>query len=506
MSDADNDLVVFPGAFDLDVALQADSNLTLQAELHQQKKPFVILDDHDQSLRNSGCLLIESGNRLQLLQPDQVWVSQAGKGYGKFVNELPDGPVRDSLAGFPPLRALTEIGRGIIETGSLAALDELQKTVVRGSFVALRSDAGQVSLASIQRLRGYDRAFETVKGSLRSMAGSHHGLETVFGALFPNVEQYQAKPTIHLGKLEPASEAATEIIRTFIAVARKNEAGVIADIDTEFLHDYRVSLRRVRSVLSLFKGVFSDQETAELKRIFSDLMSPTGRLRDLDVYLLERESYFKLVPPSLHAGLGKMFDQFETERAREQKKLSRRFRSASYDQSMKELAAQFDDPTRLEFGQNADLGAYKYACSLIWKRYRKVCKLARSIDPETPDEAVHELRIHCKKLRYLMEFFAQLFDAKAFKTIIKPLKRLQDNLGDFNDCSVQQDALLAFAVQQSSSSGQVDANLGLSVGGLIAILNQRQQAERERVVSNFQHFDSPDIRELFRILFQTPGD
>ena len=69
------------------------------------------------------------------------------------------------------------------------------------------------------------------------------------------------------------------------------------------------------------------------------------------------------------------------------------------------LAALFADLKRLEPGPNADRGAYGYACALIWKRYRKVCKLARSITPDTPDEIVHDLRIDCKKLRYLMEFF-----------------------------------------------------------------------------------------------------
>nr|WP_254438726.1 CHAD domain-containing protein [Ruegeria arenilitoris] len=324
--------------------------------------------------------------------------------------------------------------------------------------------------------------------------------------LFADFPAYNAKPDIELGKQEPSIEVAVDIIRTYLEVARKNEAGIVADIDTEFLHDYRVSLRRVRSVLSLFKSVFSPEQTSALKREFSDLMASTGRVRDLDVYLLEKDIYFNLIPSNLHPGIEAMFAKFEQERNRELAVLSRRLRSAAYGRQMKQLLALFADTKRLEPGPNAELRAYDYARSLIWKRYRKVCKLARGITPKTPDEAVHELRIDCKKLRYLMEFFAPLFDKSDFKMLIKPLKKMQDNLGLFNDYSVQQEALLNFVSTQSDARNRTSAPLAMAVGGLIAVLDQRQKAERDHVIANFRHFDSPETQNLFRALFRQKED
>ena len=61
------------------------------------------------------------------------------------------------------------------------------------------------------------------------------------------------------------------------------------------------------------------------------------------------------------------------------------------------------------------------------------------------DEDLHNLRIDCKKLRYLLEFFTSLFPKTQMKLLIKQLKQLQDNLGDFNDLSVQQARLLEVA-------------------------------------------------------------
>ena len=501
MTRKSNGFLVLKEATDaLDIS-QLPKGLTRQVEAERKPKAFRILDCHDQSLRSRGHMLIESGGLLRLFQEDGQVCVQRAAGNGRFVQELPDGAVRAALDGFPRLRALMEIGAGVLEQKAIAILDDLQKTVVRGVAITLTSDAGRVTLVQLEQLRGYGGEFEKVSAALSAGCIKSVDLNVVFNELFPGKKVYQAKPSVQLGESEPAIQAATDIIRTFVDVARQNEAGVVADIDTEFLHDYRISLRRVRSVLSLFKDVYSDDLTVRLKRVFSDQMVPTGRLRDLDVYLLEKDNYFSLVPQSLHAGLEEMFSRFEAERRKEHAKLSRRFRSASYRQAMQALSEEFQDHQHLKPGPTAETGAYDYARALIWKRYRKVCKLARSISRETPDEVVHELRIHCKKLRYLMEFFAPLFDKAAFKTIIKPLKKLQDNLGNFNDCSVQQEALRDLINQTSTRAGQTNGQLAMAAGGLIAVLNQRQLAERDRVVANFEHFDSPKIRRLFRSLF-----
>ncbi|WP_170381389.1 CHAD domain-containing protein [Ruegeria atlantica] len=494
------------GTFDLDWFSKALDGLTPEFETPKAAQSFEVLDCHDQSLRADGRMLIESNGMLQLLQRDQDDVVQDCSGKGQFVQDLPDGPVRAALKKFPKLCAMMSMGSGTMEVSRFAVLDKLQKTQVRGRVLSLTTKQGQATILNVHPMRGYDRAFRTVCAALGNMAGTVEGIEPLLQHLFPDVVRYSAKPKIKLSTQEPSIEVAADIIHTFLTVARQNEAGVVADIDTEFLHDYRVSLRRVRSVVSLFKGVFSPEQTAVLKQEFADLMSSTGRARDLDVYLLEKELYFNLIPSNLHVGVEVMFAQFAKERTRALVELSRRFRSADYDRQMKDLLVLFADTKGLEPGPNADRGAYDYACALIWKRYRKLCKRARGITPETPDENVHDLRIACKKLRYLMEFFAPLFDKGDFKTLIKPLKKLQDNLGLFNDYSVQQEALVEFVSAQSNAQGRANAQLAMAVGGLIAVLNQRQRAERERVVANFQRFDSPDIQNLFRTLFHHKED
>ncbi|SLN27440.1 CHAD domain-containing protein [Ruegeria meonggei] len=497
----DDGFFVFSGRFDLTQVSKGLKGFSLKIENSIPRRAFNLLDCYDQSVRAGGRLLIQTDDVLRLLNSDGSVVEQSGIGTGRFVQDLPEGPVRTALTGFSSLRALMGITSGWFESHDFAVLDDLQKTQVRGFAQSLSTQGGQVVLVCVQPMRGYDRAFQTVRAAFADLSSGQQSMEAVFQALLPGISPYKAKPDIALGTDEPSVQVATDIIRTYLHVARQNEAGVIADIDTEFLHDYRVSLRRIRSVLSLFKGVFSPDQTAEFKQVFSDLMAPTGPVRDMDVYLLDKDMYFSLLPSNLHLGLEAMFDQFRAERARAFQALTKQFRSTAYEQQMSKLTTLFSEAGAIQPGPNAARGAYDYACALIWKRYRKVCKLARRITEDTPDEAVHALRIDCKKLRYLMEFFAPLFDKKAFKVLIKPLKKLQDNLGLFNDYSVQQDALLGFVSRQSNAQGRVNAQLALAAGGLVGILDQRQRAERHRVIASFKHFDSQDTQHLFCTLF-----
>jgi CHAD domain-containing protein len=463
---------------------------------------FTLYDTFDQSLRRAHRVLIEFDDDLELWEPDGATLSQPAEHSGKFVAEMSGGPVREALSDLPALRRLMPICSGQMRLSDLALVDDEQKTQARATLRLLLADGGgSTAMATLRGLRGYDKAL----AQLADRAHACHGTPLVQGdlhaQLLPGQAPYVAKPNVGVGKDEKTFDAATDIIAAYIPVARANEPGIVSDIDTEFLHDYRIALRKIRSVLSLFKGVYADDQTQQLKTRFSALMAPTGRLRDLDVYLLEKDEFYQLLPDSLHGGLDRMFAQFAEERQEALKSLSRHLRSKSYETEIGKLARLFDSRKKLKPGPNADLPAYDFACKLIWKRYRKICEIAAGINAETEDEEVHHLRIQCKKLRYLMEFFGPVFPDSAFKSLIKPLKRLQDNLGFFNDYSVQQDSLRAFLAGLETQNRAEGLEIAQSVGALIAVLHQRQLAERAKVVESFARFNSSETQKTFRDLF-----
>ena len=66
-----------------------------------------------------------------------------------------------------------------------------------------------------------------------------------------------------------------------------NETGTREDIDSEFLHDFRVSVRRTRSAISQIKGVIPQKILDRFRPEFTWLGQITGPTRDMDVYLPE---------------------------------------------------------------------------------------------------------------------------------------------------------------------------------------------------------------------------
>ena len=137
----------------------------------------------------------------------------------------------------------------------------------------------------------------------------------------------------------------------------------------------------------------------------------------------------------------------------------------------------------------------------IWKVYRRVIKNGLAIHDETPATALHELRIECKKLRYLMEFFRSLYDDGKIDRLIKALKQLQDNLGDFNDYEVQQGSLTGFAEEMQ---GTAPAATLMAMGRLVEHLEAGQDRERHDFGQHFAKFAEKANQRLARELFAGP--
>lgn len=307
-------------------------------------------------------------------------------------------------------------------------------------------------------------------------------------------------PDLILAGDDPAKKSICSIIYAFIQVARQNEAGIIEDTDTEFLHDYRVSLRKVRSVLSLFKGVFDSPTETRMKKAFGTIMKKTNLLRDRDVYLLSRQDYLNRLSSEHHDGLEILFSLLEKERHIAFKEVSLLLSDRAYQEQIKGLTRLFASQDELPAGPKAETSFRDLACFLILKRYKKVCKIARKVSNDTPDGKIHDLRIQCKKLRYLIEATSPLFDTQKGKQLIKKLKKIQKHLGRFNDLSVQQAALVQ-CLERDTSKDEKRNLLARSIAALNAMLYQEQRDERQRILQTLAPFYSPGTLAAFEQLY-----
>lgn len=306
------------------------------------------------------------------------------------------------------------------------------------------------------------------------------------------------KKGVQLNPEDSAIDAVTQIARSLVHSIQGNEAGIIQDVDTEFLHQYRVSIRKLRSLLALIKGVYPIEDSQRLRSAFGRYATDTNHLRDLDVYLLDEAVHRARLDSSLADGLDAFFDDLRQERDREFGRLKELFLSKDYQEQRKADQDWFFLPD-LPRGPVAETRIYKLATEQINRRYNSVCKKGKFIGAEAPDRQVHKLRIECKKLRYLLELFSSLFPAEETNPIIRRLKGLQTTLGNYNDLCIQRQFLLS----RLETTPTLPSRAAAAIGGLVISLSQSKKDRRAKIEKRLATFSDPKTkRSLKRLLAQ----
>ncbi|MGB3563877.1 MAG: CHAD domain-containing protein [Thermoanaerobaculia bacterium] len=431
-----------------------------------------------------------------------------------FAWDLPAGSLRSALSPLVEMRRLLPVVHLEASGEALQILDENRKTVARvvlEKASARRPDeTGQGrSLPPTLRaipVKGYQRAFTELhrflNGESQLEPAPSRPLDLALAAIDRQPGDYGSKLDLRLEPDQRADEALKQIFRSLLHTIKANEPGLRSNLDSEFLHDFRVAVRRTRSALSQLKGIYLDEVTSTFRQEFTWLGKVTGPTRDLDVNLLKMADYRALLPQQVRADLEPLNEFLERHRKLEHRKMVRALGGKRYGDLIDRWQAFLDQPPADgDLPRNALTPIGELAVRRIWKAYRRVLEKGGAIVAETPPEALHRLRIEAKKLRYLLEFFRSLYDAEEIGRLVKALKQLQDNLGDFNDFVVQQDTLARFA-QQMVDDHLEPAETLMAMGRLQERLEAGQEREREDFHRRFEEFSAPGNRKLFRRLFK----
>ncbi len=102
---------------------------------------------------------------------------------------------------------------------------------------------------------------------------------------------------------ERTDAAAVSVLAELAAITEANLAGTLADLDTEFLHDLRVSVRKARSVLREMRRAFPAEALQAQRDALKWVQNVTGDVRDLDVQLLDWPGLAAKVPPDRQVAL-----------------------------------------------------------------------------------------------------------------------------------------------------------------------------------------------------------
>lgn len=252
---------------------------------------------------------------------------------------------------------------------------------------------------------------------------------------------YTSRVRVDLDPEAPVGESAAAIARRLLQVMEDNLAGTRRDVDTEFLHDLRVAMRRTRSLLSLLKGVIPGEIRKTYQARFRDLGSVTGPVRDLDVHLLGADHERALLPKKHRPGHEELTARDAERRAAAFGAMAARLDAGDFRSALDDWRAVLEESGTWSERRAGSRTTAEAAAEVIDKAYRRLRDRGLAMGAEPDDEDLHRLRIAGKKFRYAVEFFAGLGRERDVDHLLAVMKRLQDLLGENNDLAVRTDDL-----------------------------------------------------------------
>lgn len=472
---------------------------------------YIFFDTFDWRLFAATLLLYQSGPELVLrhLHGENILGRQVVQSAPKFAWDLPAGAVKDYLDPVIEMRALLAQTEVSMTHTTHRILNKDDKTVVR--FVCKSLTPAEATEAppparwvQIKPVRGYGKPLKKLRRQLEKLGLTPTSDNFALKALAAGErtpDDYLAKLKVSLSPHMRADEATKVILRSAVQMMRLNEAGIKQDIDTEFLHDFRVAVRRTRSVLSQMKDVFPVEPTRRFRREFAAIGKISNELRDLDVYLLAEDNFKAMLPAAVCGDITPLFDYMRQMRTAAHQKVIDGLNSADYAATMQAWETFLAEPDADSPGAGHGAVPVKIlAQQKIYRKYRQIIKWGNRILKNMEDEQLHDLRLECKKLRYLMDFFQSLFPAKKLDRLIKQVKKLQNNLGDFNDLCVQEEYLLNTSHQLPISGPEVQ-KVFVAVGCLVGTIQRERVRVKAQFAQTFADFAAPKNQKLFKKLF-----
>jgi triphosphatase len=353
-----------------------------------------------------------------------------------------------------------------IDTGEIRAIDSGRTEPI--SEIELELEGGDPAALYDLALRLLDTA--PLRIDTRSKSERGHRLVEGVGA---------APPAIHAEPLalDPGmavKEAVQSIGRACLAHLLRNEPAALAG-RAEGIHQMRVAVRRLRSLLSAGKKLLPKDARRAIADELAGLAAPLGPARNLDVFASE------LLGP-LRATLADEPGRAELAASGE------RARRAAYDRVREEIMSprhtravlnllRWFEGRRWDASQALEIPASKIPASkipaseipagltfpiraiapgILERRRREVRKRSGRFAQLSPRER-HRLRIAVKKLRYTVELLGSLYDPRDLRRYVGRLKRVQEGLGYANDVRVAYGLVIELSREAEAAEPVADA-------------------------------------------------
>ena len=223
-----------------------------------------------------------------------------------------------------------------------------------------------------------------------------------------------------------SGEALRALFLNIFKEIKRLKGDYLQDHDEEILHNLRVNLRKVRSLLKIFNGVFDEKVTLFFGENFKILANSTNKKRDLDIFLgfLSGQKHANELIYFVQKALKLEYENVKSYLSDEE--------NYAFLKEWEIFLNEGEFYRSKLFGVILSrLGSFKLRTLLVLAQKR-----LKSLDQDCPNESFHKIRIELKKVRYTYEFLSEIFYFDGLKKYEERLKDMQEIFGALQDYDV----------------------------------------------------------------------
>lgn len=213
--------------------------------------------------------------------------------------------------------------------------------------------------------------------------------------------------------------------------ARKFALLIEEGTDAEDLHQFRINLRKLRSIFKDFKVYLKKSSSKNMNKKLKFLLTSSNKLRDTDVFLKYLEEYSTLISDNLQKEFSLLNNKIKQEREFEYKNILKLIDSKKFTNNLDSLEKilKKDNTYKKDIWKD-----FKETKNKVLKKIQKKVEVKKEkLYKNSNSKTFHKLRILYKRQRYLNELFVS-----KNKSNINEFKEIQDILGNIQDLCVQQ--------------------------------------------------------------------
>lgn len=237
-----------------------------------------------------------------------------------------------------------------------------------------------------------------------------------------------------------------------------HDPGTRVGADPEELHQMRVAVRRMRAMLKAARPLLDRTWADGLRAELGWLGRALGPVRDADVLIERLRGRAAAFGDTGRGAVETLIEALVADRETARAEMLAALNSRRYTALLRQLATAVSAPLPTAAGRAGATPLVELVCA----EYRRLSKAVRAAGEDPPDEVLHALRIHGKRLRYTGEL-AATSGRKPVRKLVESTVALQDVLGEHQDACVAQHRVMLLL----DGLGDVDVDVAFAAGRLV---------------------------------------